>query len=97
MLTQSYTIVFKSQGAIVKLVYIENLGHDNYKEYVEEIRSSIKELIRFEELGLRQLSSLTGVSRQSLYRHFRENSGISFESLNKFNNFLRDYKLRLER
>lgn len=80
----------------MKLVYIEDLGHDNYKEYVEVIRESIREIIRFEELSMQSLGGFTGLSRQSLNRHFKFNENISFASLVKMNNFLKRYKDRLE-
>ena len=80
----------------MRLVYIEDLGHDNYKEYVEVIRESIREIIRFEELSLYSLSGFVGISRQSLYRHFKFNKNIGFASLVKMNNFLKRYKDKIE-
>lgn len=80
----------------MKLYYIEDLGHDNYKKHVEVIKESIREIIRFEELTLYALAKFTGISRQSLYRHFTFNKNISFASLVKMNNFLKRYKAKLE-
>ena len=80
----------------MKLIYVEDLGHDNYKEYMEVIRESIREIIRFEELTFFSLSKFVGISRQSLNRHFKFNENISFASLVKMNNFLKRYKDKLE-
>lgn len=79
------------------LIYIENLAYDNFKEYRTDIKNSIKEIIRIEEIGLAELSKHVGISRQSLHKFFVRNSNISFMSLNKMNNFLRTYKEKLDK
>jgi len=78
------------------LIYVEDLGYDNFKKFEEDIKNSIKEIIRIEELDLTRLSSLVGISRQTVYKWLKNNEHISFRSLNKFNNFLRTYKEKLD-
>jgi len=78
------------------LVYIEDLSYSNYHEYEEDIKRSLEEIIRIEEIDLTELSVHLGLSRQTLYRHFRKNNPISFKSVNKMNNFLRKYKEKLD-
>ena len=78
------------------LIYIEDLSYDNFKEYEKDIKNSINEIIRIEEMDLTSLSAYVGVSRQTLYKYFRHNSNISFRSLNKMNNFLKRYKEKLD-
>ena len=78
------------------MVYIEDLAYDNFKEYEKDIKDSIKQIIRIEEIGLGELSKHVGISRQSLHKFFVNNSNISFISLNKMNNFLRVYKEKLD-
>jgi len=91
------TIYFDiNKGVATMLGYFEDLGYDNYRECADDIKDSIKEIIRIEELGLGTLALHLGISRQALHRHFKHNKIPSFRSLNKMNNFLRRYREKLE-
>ena len=78
------------------LIYIEGLSYENFREHSSDIKSSIEEIIRIEELSLTDLSKYLGISRQTLYKYFRHNHRISFRSLNKMNNFLKNYRLKIK-
>ena len=74
------------------MIYIKGLEHSNFKDYIEVVKESIREIIRFEEVSIPELSVLIGISKQTLYRHFYYNKTMSFHSINRLNNFLKRYK-----
>ena len=75
-----------------KLVYIDNLSHNNYKEHIHTFRDNLNKIIRITSINLKEASALIGVSKITLRRFLvHEKDSITFITANRFNNFV--YKI----
>lgn len=82
----------------MNIKYIKDLSPSNYKKYKNEIISMIEEIMRVENINLNQLTEFTRLSKGTLYDYFFKDidRNITFSTLSKLNNFIKQYLKALE-
>lgn len=74
------------------ILYIEDLNYRNYKDYINQIISSVEIIMQDSNTNMSQLSALVGISRYTLRKIFsgKGTLNLKYNTVNKLNKFVSD-------